>query len=288
MGEAHEIGQRVDPVPANFEIGLRGIGPGTRHRHNPPIFWLPWHPTQRCTGGTPEVERTPRILVAILAGNLVDPGVNAMAEGDRLLNVVARSPRPLRESDHGHPAREHHQASVSNSAVQIQVHFRSGGTRTLRHSRAQPDTGPRARARDYRVRSSTLAHGINRLGRALHPQALRSHANQDYKTANGKITNIARYVRQEKVMSQKRNFGLLIRVTFVTPAPPQFMPPYPPLLPSGACKAARCRRHRPGREVAHRGRDEAVGRCAERGLCAGPSVVIMYDLKFGDCSQRCR
>ena len=22
----------------------------------PPFFWLPWHPTQRCTGGTPEVE----------------------------------------------------------------------------------------------------------------------------------------------------------------------------------------------------------------------------------------
>src|ERR1700676_1720781 len=32
MGKAHEVGQRVDPVPADLEIRLFGIGPRTGHR----------------------------------------------------------------------------------------------------------------------------------------------------------------------------------------------------------------------------------------------------------------
>ena len=143
MGEAYEVGQRVDPVPANFEIGLRGIGPGTSHRQQSAVLLAAVASHAALHGRHARGRGTPRVLVAILAGNLIDPGVNAMAKGDGLLNVVARSPRPLRESDHGDPAGEHHQRQREQSAVQIQVHFRSGGTRTLPPLSCAARPGPR-------------------------------------------------------------------------------------------------------------------------------------------------
>src|SRR5437899_10172677 len=72
MGKADEVGQRIDPVPANFEIGLGVIGPGTSHRHQSTAFLaaVASHTAlhrrdARCRG-------TPRILMAILAGDLID------------------------------------------------------------------------------------------------------------------------------------------------------------------------------------------------------------------------
>src|SRR5271163_4334598 len=82
MGKAHEVGQRIDPVPANFEIGLRGIGPRTGHRQQPAVLLAAMASHAALHRGHTRARRAPRVLMAILAGDLVDPGVDAMAEGD--------------------------------------------------------------------------------------------------------------------------------------------------------------------------------------------------------------
>src|SRR5579864_5515137 len=126
MGKAYEVGQRIDPVPADLEIGLGVIGPGTGHRQQSTAFLAAMASHTALHWRHARGRGAPRILVAILAGDFVDPGVDAMAEGDGLLDVEARGPRPLRESDHAHSGGEHRERERKQCAVQIQVHLKSG------------------------------------------------------------------------------------------------------------------------------------------------------------------
>src|SRR5215469_15934831 len=95
VNELHEIGQRVDTVPASFEWRLVVVGPGPGDRvnsteqgaavaSNTPLNW-------RNSGHG----RSPRVLMAVLAGDFVNPSMHAMAERDRLLDIGTRRPGSL-------------------------------------------------------------------------------------------------------------------------------------------------------------------------------------------------
>src|SRR5262249_9451644 len=145
MGKAHEIGQRIDAVPTNFEVGLRVVGPWTSHRQQAARFLAAVASDAALHGRNTRGRRPPGIFMTILAGNLVDPGMDSMAERDRLLDIVTGSPRPLRKSDRADTGSEHYQRKRKQSAVQIQIHFKSGAKTLPPVPLALPASGNGAR-----------------------------------------------------------------------------------------------------------------------------------------------
>src|SRR5579884_3630236 len=137
MREAYEVGQRVHPVPADLKGRLRVVGPGPCHRLEPAgqRVALASHAAlhRRHARGL----RTARILVAVLARDLVDPGVDAMAERDGLLDVLARSPRPLREGKHRQTAEKRRQGDGYQYPVHLVIQIRFSVASPWR-----PDTVP--------------------------------------------------------------------------------------------------------------------------------------------------
>ncbi len=98
MGEANEVRKRVDAVPLDLERRPLLIGPRTRHRLDA---------TDQTRAMTSDASRDrwnarglrpSRILMTVLTGNVIDAGVNAMTERNRLLDIGARRPRPLGNS----------------------------------------------------------------------------------------------------------------------------------------------------------------------------------------------
>jgi len=100
--ELYEIRQRIDPVPSNLERRLRMIVPRPRHRldstHDSAAVASDASLDRRyaCVLGAA------RVLMAVLAGNFVNSGVNSMAERYGLNHVHPRQPRALGKSDYGH------------------------------------------------------------------------------------------------------------------------------------------------------------------------------------------
>jgi hypothetical protein len=99
MCELHEVGQGINTVPADFEGRLAVIVPGTSDgldaAHRPTPVASDAARDRRYTG----VVGSPRVLVTVLTGNLVYPGVDPMTEWNRLDHVVSWQPRPLRKCD---------------------------------------------------------------------------------------------------------------------------------------------------------------------------------------------
>src|SRR5437870_4838819 len=87
MHEFHEVGQGIDPIPANLERWLMVIGPRLRDRLDSA------EQSAAVTADTARHRRHPGggrpagVLMAVLAGNLVDAGMDAMAEWNGLLDV---------------------------------------------------------------------------------------------------------------------------------------------------------------------------------------------------------
>ena len=95
MRKTHEIRQRVDAVPSNLERRLGIIGPWPRHRLDAADESRAMASDASRDGRNTRALRAARILVAVLTRNLVDAGVDAMAEGNRLFDIGARRPRTL-------------------------------------------------------------------------------------------------------------------------------------------------------------------------------------------------
>src|SRR6185437_4646234 len=66
MGKAYKLGQLIDPIPANFEIGLRGIGPGPGHRQQATGFLAAMASHAALHRRYSRGRRPPGILVAVL------------------------------------------------------------------------------------------------------------------------------------------------------------------------------------------------------------------------------
>lgn len=95
MHEPDEVRQRVDAVPANFERRLMVVGPRLGYR---------LQASEQCAAMTADTPlnrrytgrlRSAGVLVAVLARNLVNSGMNSVTEGDRLCHIIARCPRTL-------------------------------------------------------------------------------------------------------------------------------------------------------------------------------------------------
>ena len=99
MRELYEVRQGVHPVPSNLERGLIVIAPRAGDRLNSAGDSAAMASDASRDRRHARVLRAARILVAVLAGNLVDAGVNAMAERHRLDNVGARRPRAFRDGN---------------------------------------------------------------------------------------------------------------------------------------------------------------------------------------------
>jgi hypothetical protein len=99
MREAHEVRQRVNAIPLDLEWRLGVIGPWSGDRldatHDRRAVASDASRYRWNTGAL----RTSRILVAVLTGNLIDAGVDAMTERDRLFDIGARSPWALGKSE---------------------------------------------------------------------------------------------------------------------------------------------------------------------------------------------
>jgi hypothetical protein len=126
MREADEIGQRVHAIPVDFERRLRVVGPWTSDRLDSTFGDSVavasdasrdrWH--ARLLGPR-------RVSMAVLAWDLVDPGVDSMTERDRLNDVRARRPWPLGENDHSPPEDEQEQGKRKHYAI----HAHDGSSR---------------------------------------------------------------------------------------------------------------------------------------------------------------
>jgi hypothetical protein len=127
MREANEVGHRVHAVPMDFERRLRVIGPRTRHRLDPAgrsVVTVASHASR--DRGNPGLRRPARVCMAVLTWDLVDPRVDSMTERDRLDDICARCPWPLRERNHC--ASEHEQEQGKRKHYAIHAH----DNRTLR------------------------------------------------------------------------------------------------------------------------------------------------------------
>src|SRR5271168_4468570 len=111
MREAHEVRQRVHAIPLNLERRRRVVRPGPRHRRDSPAGdSVAMASDASRDRGNPRLGRPAGVGMAVLAGDFVHAGVYPMAEGNRLYDVVARRPRPLRQPD-GCPAEDEGQHS---------------------------------------------------------------------------------------------------------------------------------------------------------------------------------
>jgi hypothetical protein len=124
MREADEVGHRVDAVPLDFERRLRVIGPRTRHRLDTAsrsVVTVASDASRDC--GNPRLRRPARVRMTVLTWDLVDPGVDSVTERDRLNDVRARRPWPLRERNHR--ASKHEQEQGKRKHYAIHAHDRS-------------------------------------------------------------------------------------------------------------------------------------------------------------------
>src|SRR5581483_1627005 len=199
MGETHEIGQGIDPVPANLKRRLGIVGPRPSYRQQAASLLAAVASHAALDGRRARGLRAPRVLMAVLAGDLVDAGVDAVAERDRLVDVVARRPRPLGKSDHAEPADEHQQRQREQGAVEIEVHFKSGSA--FSEALTQPSAAAAAYVPARRVPTKQPSHAKSTGSRALRSSPRRRQTNRGFQTTNAKRTNIALGVHQEKVMA---------------------------------------------------------------------------------------
>jgi len=95
MRELHEVGQGINPVPADFERRLAVIVPGTRDRLDAAGSSAPVASDAARDRRHPGVIGSPRVLVTVFARNLVYPGVDPMTEWNRLDHVGPGQPGPL-------------------------------------------------------------------------------------------------------------------------------------------------------------------------------------------------
>ena len=96
MREADEVGQRVDAVPVDLERRLRVVGPWTSDRLDSTLgdsvaVASDASRDRRHAG----LRGSRRVGMAVLTWDLVDPGVDSMAERDWLMDVGARRPWPF-------------------------------------------------------------------------------------------------------------------------------------------------------------------------------------------------
>jgi hypothetical protein len=95
MGEPHEVGQGVNAIPADFEGRLAVIGPGTGDGLDAAGSSTPVASHATRYRRHPRTVGSSRVLVTVLAGNLVYARVDPMTEWNRLDHVGTRQPRPL-------------------------------------------------------------------------------------------------------------------------------------------------------------------------------------------------
>jgi hypothetical protein len=106
MRELHEVGQGINTLPADFEGRLAVIVPSTGDGLDAAHRPAPVASDAARDGRHPRVVGSSRVLVTILTGNLVYPGVDPMTEWNRLDYVVSWQPRPLRKGDDAHSAEQ--------------------------------------------------------------------------------------------------------------------------------------------------------------------------------------
>jgi hypothetical protein len=117
VDELYEIGQGVDTIPTNLKWRLMIVGPSPRNRLDS---------AQKSTAVASDTSlnrrhsghrRAPSVFMAILARDLVNAGMHAMAERDRLLDIGAWRPRPLRKGDRHNSAQEQEQRNRDQYTV---------------------------------------------------------------------------------------------------------------------------------------------------------------------------
>ncbi len=121
MGKAHEIRKGVHPVPSNLERRLRVIHPRARHRLESTDQGCAVTSYATRDRGNSRGLRAPRILMAVLARDLVYSGMNPMTERNRLGYVGSRRPRPLRQPKREEPCNHQHCCKGQNCAVHVSV-----------------------------------------------------------------------------------------------------------------------------------------------------------------------
>src|SRR5271154_6839375 len=78
VNEAHKIRQRVNTIPADFERRLPLIRPWPRHRLSSSHQRAAVATDTAFDRGHARVRRSPCIFMAVLTGNLIDPGMTPM------------------------------------------------------------------------------------------------------------------------------------------------------------------------------------------------------------------
>ena len=100
MGEVDEVRQGVNALPGDLPRELSRVAPRLGHRGEAALPPTHLHvaakapPDGRNAGGL----GSPRVLVAVLARDVIHARVHPMAEGNRLHHVGARRPRVLGEA----------------------------------------------------------------------------------------------------------------------------------------------------------------------------------------------
>lgn len=98
MAEAHKVGKRVYAVPADLKRRLLHIHPRARDRLDSTYDGATVTSNASLHRRHTRSLGAPRVLMTVLAWNLLQPGMNLMAERDGLRNSFPRRPRALREA----------------------------------------------------------------------------------------------------------------------------------------------------------------------------------------------
>jgi hypothetical protein len=133
MGFVHElykVGQFIDSIPADFERRLMIIRPRLGYRLDTAEQSIAMTTDAAFYGWHSRRLRAACIFVAVLTGNFIDSRMNPMAEGNRLCNVIARRPRPLREADHRDSGKKQEQRNWNQNAVHRSHSSHHGDTMT--------------------------------------------------------------------------------------------------------------------------------------------------------------
>ena len=138
MREAHEVRQRVNAIPLDLERGRRVVRPRPRHR----LDAAAGNSVAMASDASRDrwntrFGRSARILMAVLAGNLVHAGMDAMAEWDRLDDIGTRRPRPLRQRDRAPPKTSIVTASSSNIRFMLTIRLVINPNESLLPSRGR-------------------------------------------------------------------------------------------------------------------------------------------------------
>jgi hypothetical protein len=141
MGEPDEIRQGIDPIPTNLERWLAVVSPRARHRLDTrtgcPRDFVAMASDASRNRRDAGLGRARSQIVTVLAGNLVDAGMNPMTERYRLFNVGPGSPWALGEGERAEAANQQEQGkrehdSVHDQAMPIRLTSRPRGRQTLR------------------------------------------------------------------------------------------------------------------------------------------------------------